>query len=623
MSSPAIKLLQRPQDSSPDDAPDAAAALGKFDIDAFLTEFTEALNTTLDLDTLLRSVSEMVQRIIPYEIFAILLLNERTQELRMRYQIGHSKEVEHLRIKVGQGITGECAKLGHPILINDVTAEPNYINAHPSVRSELAVPLMTRNRVIGVIDIQSAKSGYFQPEHSRLLMLVASRIAAAAENARLYTRVAKQARTLEVLNKISRELTSILNLDQLLRRIGEVLNRLIDFQMFSILLLEEPGGILRHRFSLRFKESVQLKHDIPLGRGLVGAAASTRQAVLAPDVTIEPRYIALNPETGSEVCVPLVHKDQLIGVLDIEHTRRGYFTEDHVRTLSTLAAQIAIAIENARLYERIARQEQRLEQDLAMAREVQMHLLPHCCPTLASAEIAARFEPAYFIGGDIYDFLPYSGSRIAIAVGDVSGKGAPAALYAAMVGGILRSIASSEPDPAEMLQAINLALRERQIDSHFVSMVLALWDDTQHIMRISNSGQPRPVHCRNGKAQIVEATGLPLGLFDEAGYDEVTIQAQPDDVFVLFSDGILDAMNARDERFDRERLEKIVEQHSTHSAETIATEILRSVAVHTAGTPAFDDETVVVVRIKGDAGSKARAETARRGRRTTPALRNI
>jgi phosphoserine phosphatase RsbU/P len=471
--------------------------------------------------------------------------------------------------------------------------------------------------------MQAAQIGYFTEEHRRLMTVVASRIAVAVENARLYTRVYRQAQTLEVLNEISRELTSILNVDQLLRRIGELLNRVIDFQMFSILLVDASFQKLQHRFSLRFNEDIHLKHDIPIGLGLVGAAASSGKAVMAPDVSKDPRYILLNPETRSELCVPLIYKEHVMGVLDLEHTRRGYFTEDHVRTITTLAAQIAIAIENAQLYERIAKEEQRLERDLAMAREVQMHLLPPSCPILNSAELAAKYVPAHTIGGDMYDFLAYSGGRTGIAVGDVSGKGAPAALFAAMVSGILRSVANLEPSPSETLVAINSSLGERKIEAHFVSMIFAVWDDERHIMQVSNSGQPWPIYCHNGKAEVVESTGLPLGLFEDAEYDEITIQAQPGDVFVFFSDGISDAEDAAGEQFGRTRLEELVARNCTLSAEAMVTAIFDDVALHSSGVRAFDDETVVVVKVL--AGSTPeQVEHARTGRRrTSAALRSM
>ena len=350
------------------------------------------MNTTLDLNTLLQRVAEMLKRIIDYEIFAILLLNEKTQELRIRFQVGHPPEVaERIRIKVGQGVTGQAVQRREAVLVNDLTAEQNVINSTPGVHSELAVPLIAKNKVIGVLDVEAAQPGAFNEEHKRLLTLFASRIAVGIENARLYTRVARQARQLTLLTEISRELTSILNVDQLLKRVADLVTRIIDFQMFSILLLDPTGQLLQHRFSLRFNESVHLKHEIPIGQGLVGAAAQSGQAVLVPDVSKDPRYIMANPETRSELCVPLIYKDKVIGVLDIEHTRRGYFNDDHVRIMTTMAAQVAIAIENATLYERIARQEKRLEQDFALARELQFRLLPQKRPALEERRSRGAF----------------------------------------------------------------------------------------------------------------------------------------------------------------------------------------------------------------------------------------
>jgi sigma-B regulation protein RsbU (phosphoserine phosphatase) len=574
-------------------------------VDPLLLEVADVVNTTLDLDTTLRRVAELVRKVIDYEIFGILLLNEKTQELYFRFQVGYAPEVaERMRIKVGEGVTGIAAQRREAILVDDVAKDPRYISAVPNVRSELAVPLIIKNRLIGVIDIESPQPNHFTEEHKRLLTLIASRMAVGIENARLYTRTTRQARTLVLLNEIARELTSILNVDELLKRIAELLSRLIDYQMFSILLLDEAGEKLQHRFSQRFQENIQLKHEIPLGRGVVGYAAQHKQAVLVPDVKKDSRYIQGNPETRSELAVPLVYKDKVIGVLDLEHTRRGFFTDDHKRTVTTLAAQVAIAIENAQLYEQIARQEKRLERDLAMARQLQFRLLPPTLPKLAHLDIAAKFVPARAIGGDLYDFVGYSMSRTAIVIGDVSGKGAPAAIYAALVSGILRSHAPIEPGPAEMLSAVNFSLGERRIDGQFVSLIYAVWDDRNRTLQVANSGLPRPIYCHDGKIEIIEATGLPLGLFDDADYDEFSFRAKPGDMFVFFSDGILDATNKAEELFGRERVGEIVAANSNASADEMVELIFQAVAEHASGVEAFDDQTVVAIRVKGSAGKR-------------------
>jgi sigma-B regulation protein RsbU (phosphoserine phosphatase) len=337
---------------------------------------------------------------------------------------------------------------------------------------------------------------------------------------------------------------------------------------------------------------------------VVGFAAQAKEAILVPDVSKNSRYISVNPETKSELAVPLIYKEKVIGVLDLEHTRRGYFTEDHKRTLTTLAAQIAIAIENARLYEEIARQEQRLERDLALARELQFRLLPDSPPKMNNLEVEAKFVPARAIGGDLYDFVPYSLSRLGIAIGDVSGKGAPAAIYAALVSGILRSHAPIEPGPAEMLSAVNLSLAERRIEAQFVSIIYAVWDDERRTLLIANSGLPRPIYCHDGKIEVIEATGLPLGLFDEADYDEFTFRAKPGDMFVFFSDGIIDARNRNGELFGRERVEKLVAGCTAQTPDCVVNNIFQAVAEHAAGVDAFDDQTVVAIKVKGGAGKR-------------------
>jgi sigma-B regulation protein RsbU (phosphoserine phosphatase) len=570
-------------------------------VESLLLDVADVLATSLDLDTTVRRVAEVVRKVIDYEIFAILLLYEKTQDLRFRFQVGYPPEIERTRIKVGEGVTGLAAQLRQAIRIDDVTKDSRYVEAVANVRSELAIPLITKNRVIGVIDLEAREPGYFTEEHQRVLTLVASRMAAGIENAQLYARTTKQARILLLLNEISRELTSILNLDELLGRIAELMRRLIDYQMFSILLLDSTGEKLQHRFSLRFNENIHLKHEIPLGRGVIGAAALSKEAVLVADVSKDSRYIEANPETKSELAVPLVYKDKVIGVLDLEHTRRGFFTEEHQRTMTTLAAQIAIAIENARLYEEIERQERRLERDLSLARELQGRLLPQTHPKLAHLDVAAKFVPARTIGGDLYDFIPYSLSRLGIAIGDVSGKGAPAAIYAALVSGILRSHAPIEPGPAEMLSAVNLSLAERRIEAQFVSIIYALWDDDHRTLTVANSGLPRPVYVHGGKNEAIEATGLPLGLFDEADYEEFKFRMKPGDMFVFFSDGILDARNHKGEMFGRGRVEKLIAECASKSADCVVDLLFKSVAEHSAGVEAFDDQTVVAIRVKGEA----------------------
>ncbi len=564
----------------------------------FLTRLADALNTTLDLQTLLHRVADLVRAVIDYRIFAILLLNDRTNEMRMRFQIGHSPDVERLRIRMGQGVVGQVAERREAMLINDVRTLSNYIDANPEVRSELAVPLVTKNRVIGVIDIQSEQPDYFRPEHLHLLQLTASRVAIAVENARLYTRISRQAQTLELLHEISRELTSILDPEQLLERVGNLLQRVIPYQMFAIWMLDEKRHMLVHRFSIRFgKTNHSFSEPVPIQRGLIGAAVSNRQTITVGDVRRDPRYIMVHPETRSEMAVPLIYKGKVLGVLDLEHTRTNFFTEDHLHAVSTLASQLAIAIENASLYQRLAQEEQRLEHDLAMARKVQFRLMPQTTPDHLNAELAARFVPARTIGGDLYDFLDYGDGRTAIVLGDVSGKGAAAALYAALVSGIMRSMAVQRPSPAQMLAALNEQLQERKLDAQYVTMIFAVWNDHDRTLQVANAGACQPLFCRAKGVEPIQATGIPLGMFPDVEYEEFTLSTQPGDIVVFFSDGMIDAENDRDEMFDMERLTAVLAKNRRCSASTVVASVLKAVSSFQGGVEHFDDETVIALRV--------------------------
>jgi phosphoserine phosphatase RsbU/P len=565
---------------------------------AYLMKLTDALNTTLDLQTLLGRTSELVRAIIHYRIFAIFLLNDRTRELRMRFQIGHTPRIEQDRFPVGKGVVGQVALTRQPILLNDVKTADYYVSVNPEVKSELAVPLIAKNRLIGVMDLESTEADYFTQEHLRVLTLTASRIAQAIENARLYARVSRQAQTLEVQNEIAVELASILELRPLLERVGQLLRRLIDYQMFSIMLLDEKGETLITRYAWRFGYSHAPLRRIPVNTGLVGAAVREWRFINVPDVTKDARYLPMNEETRSELVAPLFYKGRIIGVMDLEHTRPHFFTEEHERILTTLAAQVAIAIENANLYQAVRAQERQLERDIAMAREVQLRLLPASAPLHKNAEMAVRFLPARTIGGDLYDFVEYTPERTAIVLGDVSGKAAPAALFAAMVSGIMRAAANQRPEPAQMLALLNEALQERKLESQYVTMLFALWDDESRTLTVANSGAVQPVRCSGGQSDTVKAEGFPLGLFPQVSYDEIKVAAQPGDLIVFSSDGIMDAENEKEEMYGEERLAEMLCAHSGESALAIADAILEDVTRFQGAKDRFDDETIIVLRVR-------------------------
>ncbi len=564
----------------------------------FLLEVSAVTSETLDLDKLLADVAEVVKKVIDCELFAILLYSEREQEMRIRFAVGHRPEiVENLALTLQDGLTGAAATLREPVLVGDVRNDPRYLRSIDAVRTEMAVPMIARQRLVGVIDVQSTRLNAYTEYDRALLRLIASRVAVAIDNARFYRRVERNNRTARTLSAVSTELSSILDLDELLAKISTSVRNLINYDAFSILLVDEEQKALRHRFSMRFDERVNID-NVPLGKGLTGAAAESREVVRVNDTSQDPRYIASHPGIHSEVAVPLIVRDRVIGVMDLECVKPAFFTEDHVRTLSLLAPQIAISIENARLHREVADRERRIESDLKAASELQSLLLPGHAPDVEGLEIGIGLRPAREISGDIYDFFEHSEDDVVIAFGDVSGKGVAAALFGALMGGLLRSLAPRRRSPAVLLKALNEKLIERKVEGRFVALLVMLWHPQTGELSMANSGALPPLVCRNGELIEFRVEGVPLGLLESRDYEEITLQTQPGDVMALYSDGVPDQLNREGEDYSLDRLVTVLRGNCALPAQRITEKIFEDVDRFSAGAPRFDDQTLLVIKVK-------------------------
>jgi phosphoserine phosphatase RsbU/P len=566
---------------------------------ATLAEIGEEVNASLDLDEVLARTAALIKKHIDYEIFGVLMFEGDGSYLKHRFSIGYPRELaDNLRIPVGQGITGTAAATGHSVRVSDTTKDSRYINAIDNVRSELAVPLMLQGKCVGVLDIQSRHVGYFTRDQQNILTLLASRLAVAIENARLFQRVRAQADTLLLLNEVSRETSSTLDVEEMLRRAAEQTKRVIDYQILSIMLYDEDQKVFRHRLDVKHGHHVQGKLRATGSEGIVGAAATLREPVLVPDVTRDSRYLMVNPETRSELSIPMIHKGKVIGVLDLESPQLNYFTEDHVQTLSILAANLAVSVENARLYEKVARDEARLERDLQAAKRIQGALLRPVPSEDYGLDMAARYLSAREVCGDLYEFLRYGPQQLGVALGDVSGKGTAAALYGAVAIGIMRSLAPQKLQPAEMLKQMNQLVGERRIEGRFMTACFATWQKGRQKLRVANAGQSQPLLYKDGRCDKVQLTGFPLGIFEEVSYEEWGVTLASGDILVFHSDGLAETANKEGQFFGTGRLRKLIEQHHELSATELADLLLREVDWFADSAPLADDRTLVVLKVR-------------------------
>jgi sigma-B regulation protein RsbU (phosphoserine phosphatase) len=569
-----------------------------------LFELGREITAVLNLDELLHKIPQLIARITKFQAFAVYLLDPRGEELSIAYAVGYPDDVVWgLRLKVGHGLVGAAVADGKPLLVNDVRTDPRYVEAVPGSRAEIVVPLRRKGNVIGALNLLSDTPGQFTDTDEALLRQFGAHVAVAIENARLFEHAREYTHTLETLAEIAREFGAILNLDELLTRIANLARRVIDYRTFGILLVNEDTSELEMKVAVRYGDKVTVPR-VKLGNGLVGYAALHKVPVNVPDVDADPRYIKVVDDARSELVIPLMVHDRCIGVFDLESPELDAFGKSQVEIVTLLASQAAVAIENARLYQTIRANEVRLEKEVRFAQRVQAALLPADLPKrLKQVDVAARFAPARELGGDLYDFLAPEPNSLVVAVGDVSGKGVPAALYSAFAGELIRSrtfrrrYAPERFGPAGVLASTNTILHERQLEEYYCTLCYAVFDFKRRTMTLANSGLPYPVRCSNGVAEQIVLPGVPLGSFAGSTYDELSFELARDDVYVFCTDGVFEANDALGREFGADRLLQVVNEVRAKTAREIVDAIFAAVQDFRGDTPPNDDMTAVALKM--------------------------
>ena len=416
----------------------------------------------------------------------------------------------------------------------------------------------------------------------------------------------EQAQSIALLYEISHELTSILDREELLRRIAERVKKIVNYHVFTVMLWNESTQMLESVFAQRYESALPSRYQMPLHQGITGAAAAERRTIRVVDVRLDPRYVSCGEEVEvrSELVVPLLLRDRLVGVLDLESTKPHAFSAEHERLLNILGSYIAVALENSRLFEDARENQTRLLNDLETAREIQRQLLPSGAKEIPGLDLATAYVPARELGGDFYDLLPYGVGRLAIANGDVSGKGTAAALYGSLAIGILRELVhDNEASPSEMLEQMNNRLLAARLDARFIAMQFAVYDAALRELTIANAGGTLPLLIRNRDVTEINVAGMPLGLLPEAEYDEVRLTLVPGDVVVFASDGIHESMNKEQEEYGIDRLKQLLSTvSSADPGYKVAQRIVKATDEHTGpGRQPHDDRTLLILRVTEDA----------------------
>lgn len=413
-------------------------------------------------------------------------------------------------------------------------------------------------------------------------------------------RLRKAVDELSILNELARVISSTMNLDTVIDHVVKRSVRTAQGQQGMITLVDEEAPT-EMKTLVRAQNSTSNHQQFHINQNILGWMMINKKALLTNDLSNDPRFTGVkgDGDIRSLLCVPLLVKNRLIGILAVFNKKDGAgFTEDDKRLLSIIAAQSGQILENARLYES-EKSLISMQEEVRLASNIQLELLPKKFPDIVGYEIAGRSIPAQLVGGDYFDFIPMDGDRLALSLGDVSGKGLPASLLMANLQATLRGQTLVNATARDVIVRSNKLLFESTSSEKFVTLFYSILDPKNHELVYCNAGHDHPFLLSEGKPPVRMPTGgIVVSIMEHFPFEEATVHMQPGDTVVVYSDGIPEAMNAEKELFGEERLtEVLVKNHHMPPIDLIDTII--SAAKSFAGrTPQSDDMTIIVVKRK-------------------------
>lgn len=555
---------------------------------------------SLDEDELCRLVYERAAQVVDASNFQLGLFDGSRYVIKLRYSRGVEQPGAQFDLSEAGGIVGWLRDHGQPLIVHDfrtemdrLPAKPRYISADPP-RSAVFVPMVTRDAVIGALAIQSERPNAYTDAHLRMLSIIANQAAAAIQNARALQRERTRARQMELVSEVARSTAAVFDLQSLLPRLIQSIQSAFGYSFVGIFLVDELGQIVC---------SAASRPDVVgrrrrMGEGLIGACIAEGREIITDETSCDGRFMFAPemPVARSEAVLPLKIGERVIGALDLQSDRPCAFSRDEAHYLEVLSQQVAVAVEDARLYEQSVERQQ-LEQELSFAREIQTSFLPKRRPQVEGWGVAGKWRAARQVGGDFYDFIALPDARWGIVIADVADKGVPAALFMALSRTLMRAAAFSGRAPGEALARTNELIQADSASDLFVTMIYAIWNPRAGSVVFANAGHNPPLLCRaDGEVNVLRSRGIALGVVDRLSPEPVFLELQAGDVLLLYTDGMTDAINASGEEFGMSRLQAALAQSRHLDAEGIADALMQAVDEFIGDEATFDDQTLVVLK---------------------------
>ncbi len=571
-------------------------------IEKLLLEAGRRFNSTLDYEELIQMVLQMIASAVNAEGALVFRVDHNRTNMRIRFM--NALTDSKMRIfyrELGQGVVGWVAEYKEPVIINNVTEDSRidaemWKNVDLDMRSLISIPLIGRGHMIGVIEAINKIDGEFTDTDLDILIGLGNQIAVAIDNANLYRRAKREALEKSLLYEIGKKLSSTLSLDQVLKEIVNALMQAVDFKCGGVFIINPEREEVDSVYVVGYDTQAEADIHLKFGQGLVGQVARTGKPIIVPDVSKDQNYIHLNSQTRSEMVVPIELNGKIIGVFNVESVELNAYDDEALALVSTFATQAAVSIERARLHEQVVAN-QGLLQQLNIARQIQKSFLPKADLKLKGYDISGINVSSGQVGGDYYDFIRIVEQQTGIAIGDVSGKGIPAALLMASFRASLIAEIRNNYSIRTICHKVNRLLCESMDPGNFVTAVYGVLDSKNHVLTFSNCGHNLPVLLRdNGTIEYLREGGPVMGVTPNAEYEERPLYLGTGDVVVLYTDGVVEVFDSSGEEFGLDRLIDVIKANRLKSASEIQDAIRKAATAFASPTHVFDDLTMIVLK---------------------------
>jgi len=581
-------------------------------------EVSNVINSSRQLDEMIEAVLYSAVHVIRAESASLFLIDETTGEMVFDVITGN-QTLKGIRIPQGEGIVGLCAREKKPIIVNDAVNDGRVYRSVDEVsrmttRNLLACPLLIEDECIGVIEVVNTLGRPdFSPGDLEIFSSFSDSVAIALQRRRLIDNIESTNRELErrlrenkCLHRVTATMVEARTVEELFNGVLSVLTDELGVRRASIMLYDAKSDQLNIRSSV----GLPIFEDDDVAPRVARHVLEKRVPFYVSDISEHPDLAPYSDNSrynsGACILIPMIEgqDDAPVGLLSVSDPAQGSFHPDDFRIIVTAVSQIVKGYVSFKLSEEII-DKRAMEKELEITSRLQRDILPSTMPRHDSLEVAASSIMARTMGGDFYDFfMEHPGGRLTALVADVSGKSLPAALFMAVSSSILRTMIRTESDPAVMLRRSNDLLYEESESGMFVTVFLSQFDPERRLLRFASAGHNEMILMhRDGTYEILRSRGAPLGVIPstDSSYESKELSLEEDDLLVLYTDGVVEAVNSRNEEFGLDRFIEVLRELRERPLSEITGRVYQEIQNFAGGVPQYDDFTLLATRYRSPA----------------------